>query len=117
MRTICFDLDGVICSQTKGDYENAIFDQQAISLINKLYDEGNVILVFTSRFMGRYKGDIAKAQKEGFEFTSKQLRDNGVKFHTLILGKPRYDVLIDDRAVFFQKDWTKIEKEIQCSKN
>ena len=116
MKTLCFDLDGVICSQTAGDYGNAAFDKDAISLINRLYAEGFRIVIHTSRFMGRNKGDALAAQKEGHEFTARQLKEHDVKFHELILGKPRYDLLVDDRAVFFKRDWRRIEEEIRCLK-
>ena len=37
-KTICFDIDGVICTQVKnGKYEKAIPLKKSINLINKLY--------------------------------------------------------------------------------
>ena len=108
MMVICFDLDGVICNQTTGDYENAIPNREAIEVVNNLYDEGNRIIIYTSRFMGRNNGNVIEAYREGYEFTRKQLIGWGVKFHDLYLGKPIYDLLVDDKAVFFTNDWKAI---------
>lgn len=113
MKTICFDLDNVICSQTTGDYENAVPDREAIKLVNSLYTQGHRIIIYTSRFMGRNNNDGKAAHAQGHEFTFQQLKGWGVKFHELILGKPRYDILVDDRAVFFERDWKKISLEIK----
>jgi len=113
MKEICFDLDGVICNQTIGDYENAVPDKKAIEVINKLYNQGNKIIIFTSRFMGRNQNNVEKTYSQGYEFTLKQLKEWKVKFHKLIMGKPRYDIIIDDKAVFFKKDWKEISKQLE----
>jgi hypothetical protein len=111
MKTICFDLDGVICSQTKGDYENAVPNMKAIALVNALA-KSNKIIIHTARFMGRNNSDIEKTHKEGYDFTMKQLKSWGVDFHELIMGKPRYDIVVDDKAVFYTDDWEKINDDI-----
>ncbi len=105
MKKICFDLDGVICNNTWGDYEKAIPNKEAILNINKLYEKGFYILIFTARFMGRSNGDINKANSLGYEFTRNQLLNWGVKFNKLILGKPEYDFIVDDKAYNYDNDW------------
>ena len=112
MKVICFDLDGVICNQTEGDYENAVPDKEAIEVINRLFDEGNRIIISTSRFMGRNNNNVIETYKNGYEFTLKQLKAWKVKFHELHMGKQRYDVLVDDRSVFFENDWKKIYQKL-----
>ena len=112
MKTLCFDLDGVLCSQTDGDYENAIPNREAIKIVNRLYAEGYKIIIYTSRFMGRHKGNVIEAHKEGYEFTRNQLLGWGVKFDELYMGKPIYDRLVEDKAVFFVNDWAKIYAEL-----
>ena len=49
----CFDIDGTICTNTWGEYEDAepFFDR--IKIINELYEKGNHIIYFTARGMGR----------------------------------------------------------------
>tara|TARA_Y100000590_G_C14964365_1_gene729943 strand:- start:8 stop:391 length:384 start_codon:yes stop_codon:yes gene_type:complete len=112
VRTICFDLDGVLCNQTTGDYENALPNRHAIEVVNRLHTEGYRVIVHTSRFMGRANGDEAEARRIGFEFTRRQLEGWGVQFDALHLGKPRYDLLVDDRAVFFEADWDRIHEAL-----
>jgi hydroxymethylpyrimidine pyrophosphatase-like HAD family hydrolase len=51
-------------------------DEIEIEKINKAYDNGHIILVFTGR-------DWLK-----FEETEKQLKEVGLKYHKLIMGKP-----------------------------
>ena len=113
VKRICFDIDGVICTQTTGDYENAKPIPEAIKLVNKLYAEGFKIFLFTARFMGRNQNDWKSAYEEGYDFTKKQLNSWGVKYHDLFFGKPNTDIIVDDRAVFYKPDLTLIEKEIR----
>ncbi len=113
-KKICFDIDGVLCNQVEGlDYSEAKPNKEAIALVNKLYDEGHTIYLFTARFMGRNKNDWKKAYEDGYDFTKKQLEGWGVKFHDLFFGKPNLDIIIDDRAVFYKPDFKLIEKEIR----
>lgn len=103
----CFDLDGVICKTQKNYYHKSKPIKKNISKINELYEKGNFILIFTSRFMGRSRDNEKLAHKKGFKFTLGQLNSWGVKFHKLKLGKPSYDIFIDDKALFFNKNWSK----------
>ena len=64
---------------------------KAVEKINQLYNDGHQIWIFTSR-----------GSKTGLDwrmFTEKQLSEWGIKYHKLIMGKPSFDVLVDDRAV------------------
>ena len=54
---------------------------------------------------GIWVEDIQGAYDLGFESTHKQLRNWGVKFHELIMGKPSFDILIDDKAINYNTEW------------
>ena len=101
----CVDIDGTICSPTVGrDYHKAEPWQDRIKVLNKLYDEGNHIIYFTARAMGRFSDQphsiaTTKAKEVLFELTEKQLNDWGVKYHELIMGKPHADYFIDDKGI------------------
>ena len=101
----CVDIDGTICSPTVGrDYHKAEPWQDRIKVLNKLYDEGNYIIYFTARAMGRFADQphsvaASKAKEVLCELTEKQLNDWGVKYHELIMGKPHADYFIDDKGV------------------
>jgi hypothetical protein len=107
--TVCFDIDGVLCVQTEGNYEDAQPNLPMIDLVNRLYDRGDRIMLHTSRFMGRAKNDRDEVERIGREFTERQLAGWGVRYHELWMGKPRYDYLIDDRSVFYDADPARIE--------
>jgi uncharacterized HAD superfamily protein len=104
-KIICFDIDGVICNNTWGDYLNAKPHQKAIDKINHLYEIGNKIILFTARFMGKHNESKNKAYDEGFEFTKNQLNSWGVKYHELKMGKPSYDIIVDDKHFNYDNKW------------
>ena len=101
----CIDIDGTICTPTVGrDYHKAEPWQDRIKVLNKLYDEGNYIIYFTARAMGRFADlphSVAsiKAKEVLFELTKQQLEEWGVKYNELIMGKPHADYFIDDKGV------------------
>jgi len=95
----CFDIDGTICT-TDCDYREAKPYQEVIDWINKKYDEGHEITLFTSR--GTLSGS------DWFDFTWEQIENWGVKYHELKLGKPAYDLFVDDKAIS-NLEWYKKE--------
>ena len=103
----CFDLDGVICKTKGNNYKKSKPIKDAINIINRLYLEGHYILIYTSRFMGRSNEKVSKANKMGYQLTLKQLKSWGVKFNKLKLGKPSYDIIIDNKSLNYSKDWIK----------
>lgn len=102
---ICFDLDNVICTTIGKNYLKAKPKKKIINLINRLYEDNYEIRIFTARYMGRNKDNIKKAKKQGFKLTFNQLKKWKVKYHKLMMGKPSYDLFIDDKAFGFKKDW------------
>jgi hypothetical protein len=97
--TYVVDIDNTICTQTYGDYSQAKPFLDRIQKINELYDDGNIIIYFTARGMGRGKNSIRIAYSSCFNETHDQLVSWGCKFHNLMLGKPYADVYIDDKAI------------------
>lgn len=88
----CFDLDGTLCTNTNGNYENALPYTQRIKFVNNLYDEGNTILIDTAR------GSTTKI--DWYDLTKKQLKNWGVKYNTLRVGiKLNADIFIDDKGI------------------
>jgi hypothetical protein len=89
------DIDETICSTPLKDgirdYENSTPILDRIAKINKLYDEGHTIKYWTARGSG--------SGIDWTELTNKQLIEWGCKFHEARLGKPSYDVWVDDKAV------------------
>jgi hypothetical protein len=97
--TYVFDIDGTLCSLTDGNYENSMPYVDRIEHVNKLYEAGNRIIIFTARGMRRFCGDSKKSHDQFYDSTYKQLESWGLKFHQLRLGKPEGDLFIDDKGV------------------
>ncbi len=102
---LCFDLDNVICRTKKNYYKNSVPIKQSVNFVNYLYANNYYIKIFTSRFMGRNSDNALKAKRQGFLFTKKQLKKWKVNYHELILGKPSFDIFIDDKMLGFKKNW------------
>lgn len=62
-----------------------------ISIINKLYDMGNEIILLTAR------GYVTGIDWE--EVTREQLKSWGLKYHELHFGKANADYYIDDKML------------------
>ncbi len=102
MTIYAFDIDGTICSNTYGNYELAEPFVNRIEVINNLYEKGHTIKMFTARG--------STTNKDWYNFTKEQLKKWGLKFHTLIMGKPEADIFIDDKAINHNNwEWEKYE--------
>lgn len=106
IKIICFDLDNTLCKTTKNNYHKSTPIKKNIIILNKLYDSGYVIKIFTSRFMGRSKENSSKANKKGYNLTVRQLKKWNIKYHKLIMGKPSYDLIVDDKAYGYDNKWS-----------
>jgi hypothetical protein len=104
------DIDGTICDDIKNEdshlYESANVFPKALEIINKWYDEGNVITFFTAR------------ESKDREITEQWLKKHGFKYHGLVMDKPRIGdnqeyVWIDNkkvRAVTYLGNWTELKE-------
>jgi len=104
-KTICFDIDNVICITSNSNYKKSKPIKKAIKKINELYDSGFKIILFTSRFMGRTNENKGKAYKMGYKLTKDQLKLWNVNYHKLEMCKPSYDLIVDDLSLYFKKTW------------
>lgn len=91
MITYIVDIDNTICRTLWGDYPRAMPYPERIAKINKLYHQGHKIVYWTAR--GAVSGI------DWTELTKTQLQDWGCRHHELRMGKPHYDVWIDDKAI------------------
>lgn len=94
--TYCFDIDGTLCTNTNGDYSRAEPFRDVINRLDRLYDQGHRILLYTARG--------ATTGIDWRETTERQLKEWNVHYHELHMGKPTADVYIDDKAVN-STDW------------
>lgn len=84
----CFDLDDTLWERTTfPNYDGIKPIPHIIAFVNKLYNEGHYIILYTAR------GLNVK------ELTIKQVKEAGIFFHELIHTKPSADFYIDDKAI------------------
>ena len=94
---IYIDIDETICESPEDrNYSLAVPIKENIEKANKLYDEGNTIVYWTAR------GTVSGIDWR--EVTLNQFEVWGVKYHELKLGKPYYDLFIDDKNMNAE-DW------------
>ncbi len=107
MSVYVFDIDGTLVTQDGSNYHTAKPLKEPIAKLNKLYEEGHTIILMTAR--GQSSGI------DHTEFTKKQMRDFGIKHHSLIMNKkPAADFYIDDKAlnVF---DWLRGKEDLNAT--
>ena len=86
-----FDIDNTLVHTEGSDYENSTPIQHRIDRVNRLFDEGHTIYLFTARGMA--------SGRDLQELTTKQMHQFGVKHHRIIMGKPDVDLFVDDKAI------------------
>jgi uncharacterized HAD superfamily protein len=109
-KVFLIDIDGTICEDIKNEeshlYPRAKVFPEALKLINKWYDEGNIITFFTAR------------ESKDRPTTETWLLSHGFKYHGLVMDKPRIKdgqeyVWIDNRkvrAVTYLGNWTELKE-------
>jgi len=91
---IYVDIDDTICyykEGNKGDYNLAIPYKERIDKLNNLFDQGDEINYWTAR--GTVTG------RDWLLLTKNQLDFWGCKYSSIKLGKPHYDLFIDDKNI------------------
>jgi len=100
------DIDGIIFENdsSRMDYYTVVPIEKNIRKINKLYDEGHAIILWTAR-----------GGTTGIDWTTetkKQLFMENVKYHKLLMNKPTFDVFIDDRAYNSFEEYEKSKERL-----
>lgn len=93
MKTYFIDIDNTICQTDGTEYAAARPWPERIAVVNRLYDAGHRIVMWTAR------GSLHGVTLQLRQLTRRQLEAWGVKYHELRLDKPYFDVLVDDRAL------------------
>jgi hypothetical protein len=81
IKNYLIDIDGTVCDDIPNEeperMATAKLYPDALTTLNKWYDDGHYITFFTSRV------------EENREVTEVWLKENGFKYHGLLMGKPR----------------------------
>ena len=91
------DLDNTLCFTQGNNYETSEPIVERIEYVNELKRNGNNITIWTAR--GATSGIDHK------ELTLKQLNEWNVQYDNLLMGKPNYDVYIDDKSFNVNTYW------------
>ena len=113
---IFVDIDKTICSfpahtmdfstDSAPIYKTAEPILENIAKVNKMYDQGHTIVFWTARGCFGHSSKNKDKVSNIFNLTMNQLKEWKVKFHEVRLGKPYFDILIDDRTINSITDWT-----------
>ena len=91
------DLDNTLCKTIDGDYASSEPIFERINKINELKEQGNQITIWTAR-----------GSRTGInytELTESQLKLWNIKYDELLIGKPDFDLLIDDKCMNVDLLW------------
>lgn len=106
IKIFAIDLDDTLCTRPKevetlglSKYSHCAPIIENIEKVNKIYDAGNYIIIYTARGMSHFKGNIFLVYSNLYELTKNQLETWGVKHHQLVMGKLHYDMLVDDKCM------------------
>lgn len=81
VKNYLIDIDGTVCEDIPNEEPWRMVDAEiysgALEILNKWYDEGNIITFFTSR------------TESHREVTTQWLDKHGFKYHGILMGKPR----------------------------
>lgn len=81
VKNYLIDIDGTICDDIPNEEPERMISAgvypDALTMLNKWYDEGHIITFFTSR------------TEEHRAVTEEWLNKHGFKYHGMVMGKPR----------------------------
>ena len=91
---LCVDIDGTLLftKAVKGatgiiTYEFISVNKELISKLNRMYEEGVVVVLQTARHWDK------------LEITKEQIEQAGIKYTTLIMGNVTADYYINDKSI------------------
>lgn len=117
-KTLIVDCDGVIADKTgvNGEYSKATPLQYGIDQVNKLYEMGYDIVLYTARYGDRANGNIHLQYERGYKEWLEWLEKYGVKYTHAYMGKPAGILYIDDKAARVrgnsEEGWEGVWKEV-----
>lgn len=121
-KRLIVDCDGVIADKGNGgQYAKAAPLQHGIEQVNKLFDMGYEVVLYTARYGDRENGNIHRQYERGYKEWTDWLAKYGVKYTYAWMGKPAGAIYIDDKAARVESDsengWSQVWKEIDNLKD
>lgn len=102
--SLIFDIDGTICPIKKKyeNYEDLVPYPNIVSKIKEYHEQGAKIVLFTSRNMNSYNGNIGLINKNTARILLEWLERWQIPYDEIIYGKPwpgPRGVYVDDRSI------------------
>ncbi|MGI6107967.1 MAG: capsular biosynthesis protein [Lachnospiraceae bacterium] len=102
--TFIFDIDGTLCpiKSKEEKYEDLVPYANIVDKIREYHDAGAKIVLFTSRNMNSYHGNIGLINKNTAKILSAWLEKWDIPYDEIIYGKPwpgHKGFYVDDRTV------------------
>ena len=102
--TFIFDIDGTLCPIKKKDekYEDLIPYKEMVDRIREYKEQGAKIILYTSRNMNTYKGNIGLINANTAKVILEWLEKWDIPYDEIIYGKPwpgHNGYYVDDRTV------------------
>ena len=114
---IIIDLDDTICSTKNGDYENSIPKEKVIKKIKEYKKLGFEIIIYTSRNMRTYKGNVELIKANTLPIIIRWLEKFDIPYDQIMVGKPWPSFggfYVDDKAIrpdeFVNLTYSEIQK-------
>lgn len=103
-KRIIFDIDGTICSikASREKYEDMVPDEAMVERMREYKAQGVTIVLFTSRNMNSYQGNIGLINANTAKVLLAWLDKWKIPYDEIIYGKPwpgHEGFYVDDRAV------------------
>lgn len=115
LKQIIIDLDGTLTIDSKCNYKDKPINVKVLKQIKYYKNLGFRIVIFTSRNMRTYEGDIKKMQIYTLPIIIDWLKKHDVPYDDIIIGKPwcGFDgFYVDDKAIrpseFVEKTYDEI---------
>lgn len=90
-KTFVFALSSLVTQGTERDLSSATPHPDAITVLNRLHDLGNTVLVHTGR--------DPEAGTAAADEVNRRLHAWGVRYHRLVFGRPQADYRVDDAMI------------------
>lgn len=122
--TLIFDVDGTLCplKEANQEYSDLIPDKKMIEKIKEYKNNGAKIVLFSSRNMKTYNGNLGLINANTAIIMQNWLKKWGIPYDEIYFGKPwpgPKGLYIDDRAVrpneFLEHSFEELEEK--CKKS
>lgn len=115
-KKLVIDLDTTISITTNGDYKNSTPVMPVIEKMREYKELGYEIVIFSSRNMRTYNGDVGKINVHTLPIILEFLNKYNIPHDEVIVGKPWCGfggMYVDDKAVRPSEFMKMTEEEIQ----